>query len=210
MPVTVCIFEDNTNLRESLLSLLSLDDSYEILGTFPDCSAVGHHVKELDPDVILMDIDMPGMNGIEAVKLIRTFNRTVQVIMLTIFDEDKHVFAALKAGANGYLLKKNISERLNASIREVMSGGAPMSPTIARMVIASMQPADHTDADYKLTPREKEILGLLSQGQSHKMIAASASITIETVRTHLKRVYDKLHVHSQTEAVSKAINEKLI
>jgi DNA-binding NarL/FixJ family response regulator len=128
--------------------------------------------------------------------------------MLTVFDDNTHVLDAIRAGASGYLLKKHLSTRLFNSIDEVLSGGAPMSPTIARMVIASMQkPAGNT---YQLTPRENEILTLLSQGNSYKMIAAQSEISLDTVRTHIKKIYEKLQVHSQTEAVSKAINEKLV
>jgi DNA-binding NarL/FixJ family response regulator len=209
MPVRILIYEDNINLRESLSNLLSLTGDYEVCASFPDCSGVIMQVKELMPDVILMDIDMPLVNGIEAVRRIRTFNQAVQIIMLTVFDDNTHVFDAMYAGANGYLLKKYISDKLMHSIREVLDGGAPMSPSIARMVITSMQKAEPA-RDYQLTPREKEILQFLSRGNSFKMIAIELSISLDTVRTHIKRIYDKLHVCSQIEAVSKAINEKLV
>lgn len=209
MPVRILIYEDNINLRESLSNLLSLTGDYEVCASFPDCSGVIQQVKELMPDVILMDIDMPLVNGIEAVRRIRTFNQAVQIIMLTVFDDNTHVFDAMYAGANGYLLKKYISDKLMHSIREVLDGGAPMSPSIARMVITSMQKAEPA-RDYQLTPREKEILQFLSRGNSFKMIAIELNISLDTVRTHIKRIYDKLHVCSQIEAVSKAINEKLV
>ncbi|MBE2230117.1 MAG: response regulator transcription factor [Chitinophagaceae bacterium] len=209
MPVSILIYEDNINLRESLGNLLSLTGDYQVCASYPDCSAVTEQVKELNPDVILMDIDMPVVNGIEAVGRIRSFNQAVQIIMLTVFDDNTHVFDAMYAGANGYLLKKYISDKLIHSIREVLDGGAPMSPSIARMVISSMQKAAPAK-DYQLTAREKEILQLLSRGNSFKMIAGDLSISLDTVRTHIKRIYDKLHVCSQIEAVSKAINEKLV
>lgn len=209
MPVSILIYEDNFNLRESLGNLLSLTGEYVVCASYPDCSTVTAQVKELNPDVILMDIDMPVVNGIEAVGKIRSFNQAVQIIMLTVFDDNTHVFDAMYAGANGYLLKKYISDKLIHSIREVLDGGAPMSPSIARMVISSMQKAAPAK-DYQLTAREKEILQLLSRGNSFKMIAGDLSISLDTVRTHIKRIYDKLHVCSQIEAVSKAINEKLV
>ena len=204
MPVNIIIFEDNTNLRESLVNLLALTGDYNVVASFPDCTTVIQQVKEWKPEVILMDIDMPGINGIEAVKKIRTIDPAVQIIMLTVFDDNTH-------GANGYLLKKYVSDKLIHSIREVLDGGAPMSPSIARMVISNMQKGiPIADNDYQLTNREKEILQLLSRGNSFKMIAADLCISLDTVRTHIKRIYDKLHVRSQIEAVSKAISEKLV
>jgi len=211
MAISVFIYEDNDNLRESLCSLFSLTEQYEVQGAFANCSQVEEQVKTYLPDVILMDIDMPVISGIEAVKKIRCFNKQVQIIMLTVFDDHMHVFDALGAGANGYLLKKNLSDKLFNSIQEVLNGGAPMSPAIAKMILIQMQQAATLPQnDYQLTNREKEILSLLSEGNSHKMIAASLTISIETVRSHLKNIYDKLHVHSQTEALSKAFKEKLV
>jgi len=211
MPVNIIIFEDNSNLRESLVNLLALTGDYNVVASFPDCTTVIQQVKEWKPEVILMDIDMPGINGIEAVKKIRTIDPAVQIIMLTVFDDNTHVFEAMYAGANGYLLKKYVSDKLIHSIREVLDGGAPMSPSIARMVISNMQKGiPFADNDYQLTNREKEILQLLSKGNSFKMIAADLCISLDTVRTHIKRIYDKLHVRSQIEAVSKAISEKLV
>jgi DNA-binding NarL/FixJ family response regulator len=211
MGIPILIFEDNANLRESLINLLELTQQYEVLAARPDCNEVKELVEDLKPKVVLMDIDMPGINGIEAVKKIRQIDKNVQVIMLTVFDDNNHVFDALSAGANGYLLKKYISEKLIHSIQEVLDGGAPMSPSIARMIINNMQkPANAPANDYQLTAREKEILQLLARGNSFKMIAAEVCVSIDTVRTHIKHIYDKLHVHSQVEAVSKAINERLV
>jgi DNA-binding NarL/FixJ family response regulator len=206
----ILLYEDNNNLRESVCSLLQLTEGYKVLGAFADGRSVESQVRTFAPDVILMDINMPGVNGIEAVKKIRTFDQKAQIIMLTIFEDTEHVFMALSAGANGYLLKKSISDKLIDSIEEVLKGGAPMSPAIARMIIDNMQRQQVVKDGYQLTSREKEILTLLSQGNSFKMIAASLSLSIDTVRTHAKHIYDKLHVNSQIEAVSKAINEKLV
>ncbi len=208
MPLSVLIFEDNPLLRESISSLITLKDDWQLKGAYENVLSVREHLVEHNPDLILMDIDMPGMNGIEAVAQIRASNATVPIIMLTVFDDNTHVLDAIRAGASGYLLKKHLSTKLFDSIDEVLSGGAPMSPSIARMVIASMQKT--SDNRYQLTPREKEILSLLSQGNSYKIIASQSDISLDTVRTHIKKVYEKLHVHSQTEAVSKAIHEKLV
>jgi DNA-binding NarL/FixJ family response regulator len=208
MPLSILIFEDNPLLRESISSLIKLKEDWQLKGAYENVLSVRAQLAEHNPDLILMDIDMPGMSGIDAVKQIRILNATVPIIMLTVFDDNTHVLDAIRAGASGYLLKKHLSTKLFDSIEEVLSGGAPMSPSIARMVIASMQKT--TENSYQLTPREKEILSLLSQGNSYKIIAAQSNISLDTVRSHIKKIYEKLHVHSQTEAVSKAIHEKLV
>jgi DNA-binding NarL/FixJ family response regulator len=209
MAIDILIYEDNSSLRESLRNLLMLSPKYKVLGAFDNCSQVSEQVEELKPHVILMDIDLPGTNGIEAVKKIRSVNKEVQIIMLTVFDDNMHVYDALCAGANGYLLKKYVSDKLGNAIEEVLQGGAPMSPSVARMVISRLHETT-AGKDYQLTPREKEILQSLSRGNSFKLIAAELGISLETVRTHIKHIYDKLHVQSQIEAVSKAITERLI
>ncbi len=207
---TILLYEDNSDLRESVCTLLKQAGDYEVLGAYANGAQVESQVKECNPDVILMDINMPGVNGIEAVKKVRSVNRKVQIIMLTVFDDNEHVFMALSAGANGYLLKKYISDKLIDAIEEVVQGGAPMSPAIARMVIDNMQQKQQLKDSYKLTDREKEILQLLSKGNSFKMIAGGLGLSIDTIRTHVKHIYEKLQVNSQIEAVSKALNEKLV
>lgn len=183
----------------------------ELLGAFENVCPVKDKVTTHKPDLILMDIDMPGMSGIEAVKEIRQSNLQTPIIMLTVFDDNMHVLDAIRAGASGYLLKKHLSTKLYDSIEEVLAGGAPqVSPSVARMVIASMHQKPQLENAYQLTSREKEILTSLSKGNSYKLIAVQFEISIDTVRTHIKKIYEKLHVHSQTEAVSKAINEKLV
>ncbi len=204
---TVIIYDDKNDLRAGISQLLGEAEDFVVSGSFENCSRVAEQVKELNPDVILMDIDMPGISGIEAVKCIRTFNRKTHIIMLTVFDDNAHVLEAINAGASGYLLKKSIPEKLIAAIDEVMKGGAPMTPSVAKMVIASMQPKDDK---YGLSDREKEVLHLLAKGNSYKMIASVLFLSIDTVRSHIKNIYEKLQVHSQTEAISKAYNEKLI
>jgi len=210
MAAKVLIYEDNPRLRESMVSMLDLSDEFAVLGAFPDCKKAVEQVKEHNPDLILMDIDMPDMNGIEAVKCIRKFNSEVQILMITIFDDNNHVFDAIYGGANGYLLKKYISSKLFQSMEECLQGGAPMSPSIARMVIGKLQHPQAPKTDYELTDRETETLRSLAQGNSYKMIASELGISIDTVRTHIKRIYEKLHVHSQTEAIVKAIRENIV
>lgn len=209
MALTVLLFEDNQLLRESISGMISLKEELQLVGAYENVLTVKYKVEVHKPDLILMDIDMPGMTGIEAVKGIRHSNNQVPIIMLTVFDDNTHVFDALRAGASGYLLKKHISVKLFDAIQEVLDGGAPMSPSIARMVLASMhqKPVENL---YQLTARETEILATLSKGNSYKLIASDMQISIDTVRTHIKKIYEKLQVHSQTEAVSKAIHEKLV
>ena len=211
MQIGIVVYEDNSNLRESLCNFITFSKELILLGNFARVDEVVTQVAQLQPDVILMDIDMPGMNGIEAVKQIRTFNKQVQIIMLTVFDDNGHVLDAICAGASGYLLKKYISDHLLDAITPVLQGEAPMSPGIARMVIQSMQQgAKPVAKTYHLTQREKEILSSLSRGNSFKLIAVELAISIDTVRTHIKNIYEKLQVHTQTEAVSKAVNERLV
>jgi DNA-binding NarL/FixJ family response regulator len=207
--ITIQIYEDNAALRHGLKELLSLSNEFLITGSFDNCLKVDTEVKDNPPDIILMDIDMPGMTGIEAVKKIRAFNKKVPILMLTVFDDNTHILDAICAGASGYMLKKNVSEKLVPAIREVLTEGASLSPSVAKMIIASMQqsPAQH---QYNFTKREQEILTLLCKGNSYKMIASELDIAFETVRSYIKKLYEKLQVHSATEAVSKAINEKLI
>ncbi len=210
MSYSVLLYEDNPLLSESIQSMLRLNPDLRLAGAFQSPVQVSSHLQELTPDLLIMDIDMPGMNGIEAVTRVRHRNKELPILMLTVFDDNQHVFDAICAGASGYLLKKHIATRLFSAIEEVMEGGAPMSPSIARMVLAAMHQKTAPENPYQLTPKEKEVLTSLSKGNSYKMIAAEIQISLDTVRTHIKKIYDKLHVHSQTEAVSKAINEKLI
>jgi DNA-binding NarL/FixJ family response regulator len=209
MRLTVLLYEDDELLRNSLESMIALNEEFHCLGAFGNVLDASEQIRQHQPDLVFMDIDMPGMTGIEALKKVRAFNQNLPIIMLTVFDDSTHVLEAIFAGASGYLLKKHISTRLFDAIDEVLAGGAPMSPSIARMVIDSMR-RKPKENNYQLTPREKDILNSLSQGNSYKMIATEFDISLDTVRTHIKRIYDKLQVHSQTEAVSKAIKEGLV
>jgi DNA-binding NarL/FixJ family response regulator len=210
MPHSILLYEDNQLLSESIQSMLRLNTNLNLLGAYENPMQVNSHLDEKHPDLLLMDIDMPGMTGIEAVAKVRAVDKDIPILMLTVFDDNQHVFDAICAGASGYLLKKHISAKLFSSIEEVLEGGAPMSPSIARMVLASMQQRAMPENPYQLTPKEKEVLTSLSRGNSYKMIATEFEISLDTVRSHIRKIYEKLHVHSQTEAVSKAINEKLV
>jgi DNA-binding NarL/FixJ family response regulator len=209
--IKVIMFDDNESLRDSVSMLLEDTKDFTLIDSYAHCLDVIDNIKETQPDVVLMDIDMPGINGIEGVKLIRKNFPAVQILMLTVFDDDEKVFAAIKAGAGGYILKSAEPKNLLSAISEVYNGGAPMTPGIARKVLYQFQhlQPDDIKEDYHLSTREKEVLGLLVDGLSYKMIAAKINITYDTVRAHMKKIYEKLQVTSMTEAVAKAINQKL-
>lgn len=208
--IKIILFDDNDSLRDSISMLLRDNNEYTLSGSYAHCLDVIENIKDTNPDVVIMDIDMPGMNGIEGVKLIRKNFPAVQILMLTVFDDEEKVFAAIKAGATGYILKNAEPQTLLYAISEVFNGGAPMTPSIARKVLQQFQSFQTEEVkDYHLTIREKEVLGLLVEGLSYKMISGKLTITYDTVRAHMKKIYEKLHVASMTEAVAKAIHEKL-
>lgn len=209
--IRVIIFDDNDSLRDSVSMLLHDNPDFTLAGSFSNCLDVIESIQNTKPDVVIMDIDMPGMNGIEGVKQIRKNFPALQILMLTVFDDDEKVFAAIKAGAGGYILKNTEPNNLIHALSEVYNGGAPMTPNIARKVLQQFQTfLPNEKAEYNLSPREKEVLRLLVDGLSYKMIAAKLNITYDTVRAHMKKIYEKLHVASMTEAVAKAINQKLL
>jgi DNA-binding NarL/FixJ family response regulator len=207
-PIQVAIYEDNPQLREGLSMLIDGSEGFAVVGSFKSCERVVRDIQECRPDVILMDIDMPGMTGIEGLLELRKHHRDVKVLMLTVFDDDKNVFDAIVHGANGYLLKKTSPARLLEYIADAAGGGAPMTSSIATQVLRMFsQRAMPVSADYKLSEREMEVLHFLVDGYSYKMIAATMFISIDTVRSHIKKIYEKLHVHSKSEAVAKALRD---
>ncbi|MEZ4829842.1 MAG: response regulator transcription factor [Bacteroidia bacterium] len=210
--IRVSIFEDNTQFREALSLLIGGTPGYSVTGSYGDPVNLEEKISESDPDVVIMDISMPGRDGIAAVEILRKYAPDIQILMLTVFEDEDRIFRALCAGASGYLLKNTSPSKLLESIREVSEGGAPMSPAIARKALGLLQKfGGKPDASaYDLTLRETEVLAQLVRGLSSKMIAAELNISYETVRSHLKSIYDKLHVASMTEAVSKALRENLI
>ena len=208
--IKAIIFDDNDSLRDSIAMLLQDTPDFTLTGSYSHCLDVVENINDTKPDVVIMDIDMPAMNGIEGVKLVRKNFPAVQILMLTVFDDDEKVFAAIKAGAGGYILKNAEPKDLLHAISEVYNGGAPMTPGIARKVLHQFQTfLPEEEKDYRLSIREKEVLSLLVDGLSYKMIAGKLNITYDTVRAHMKKIYEKLHVASMTEAVAKAINQKL-
>jgi DNA-binding NarL/FixJ family response regulator len=209
--IKVLLYEDNPQLREGLMMLINGSDGFEVVAAFKNCDNAPDEVDIYQPDVILMDIDMPGINGIQGLKNIREVNDKVKILMLTVFDDNKNVFEAIKSGASGYLLKKTPPGKLLDYITEANSGGAPMSSSIATQVLRMFSDMNNTKGvDYALSEREKEVLQLLVNGYSYKMIASEMFIAIDTVRSHIKKIYEKLHVNSKSEAVAKAFKDKLV
>jgi DNA-binding NarL/FixJ family response regulator len=210
--IKVLIYEDNPQFREGLTMLIEGSEGFTVLASYKNCNTVVDEVEAFKPDVVLMDIDMPGINGLTGLKLIREKNQQVKVLMLTVFDDNKNIFEALKNGANGYVLKKTPPAKLLEYISEAASGGAPMTSSIAAQVLKMFSeiPAPPAGEDYKLSDREKEVLQLLVNGFSYKMIAAEIFISIDTVRSHIKKIYEKLHVNSKSEAVAKAFKNKIV
>ncbi len=211
-PIRVTIFEDNKHLRESLYYLISGTEGFCCADAFADCNDLIYQLKKSMPDVVLMDIEMPGMNGIEAVKIIKKQFPAIQILMQTVFHDDNNIFNAVCAGASGYILKTTSPEGYMEAIRDVFNGGSPMTGSVARRVLDLFQQnvTPRGNTDYQLTPKEKEILQQLIKGKSYKMIADAVGSSYETVRTHMKNIYAKLHVNSNTEAVLKALQEKIV
>jgi DNA-binding NarL/FixJ family response regulator len=209
--IKILLYEDNPQLREGLTMLINGSDGFDVLAAFKNCDHVIEEVSAFKPDVILMDIDMPGVNGLEGLKKIRAINNEVKILMLTVFDDNKNVFEAIKNGANGYILKKTSPARLLEYITEAHTGGAPMTASVATQVLKMFSSMNNEKGeDYNLSDREKQVLQLLVEGYSYKMIASDMFIAIDTVRSHIKKIYEKLHVNSKSEAVAKAFRDRII
>lgn len=206
------MFDDSRQILDSFEMLLNMFEDISLCATFTEATDVVAKVKSSKANVVIMDIDMPARDGITAVTELRKTLPDISIIMFTVFEDDDKIFNSICAGANGYLLKKTDPSKIVDAIREVVHGGSPMSPGIARRVLGMFQqlsPAQESK-DYNLTQREKDVLKLLVKGLSYKMIAAQTDISFETVRTHIKNIYTKLHVASMTEAVAKTIKEKIV
>jgi len=212
MPIKVVIFEDNKHRREGLELLIEASEGMTCIGAYEDCSFINGNPVLNKAEVVLMDIDMPNVNGIEGVKLIRQFFPSIRIVMQTIFEDNEKIFSSICAGAQGYILKKTPAELLLKAISDVMNGDAPITPSIAKKILEMFQKQSPipTQQQFNLSIREKEILSFLVKGLSYKMIAAECAISVNTVSTHMHKIYEKLHVHSATEAVIKAVEQRIV
>ncbi len=210
--IKVAIFEDNHNYRIGLYQLIHGSEGYECVGAFEDCLQMMEKLKTISPDIVLMDIELPGMNGIEAVRLLKEEYPAMKVLMQTIFEENEKIFQSILAGASGYILKNTPPAGILEAIKEIYDGGAPMSPSIAIKVLKMLiNKPDHPKANtFNLSDREKEILSCLVKGMSYQLIGDTCYISIDTVRGHIRNIYEKLHVHSKGEAVAKAIKGNIV
>jgi len=210
--IKVAIFEDNRSLREGLAAMIGGTSGFICVGAFPNCNNLLKNVAQVKPDVILMDIEMPGINGIEAVSLIKEDFPEMKILMETIFDDDEKIFNSICAGAEGYILKNTSPSEILEAIEEIHEGGSPMTPSIANRVLKMVKnrPETRNKELFDLTDREKEILTCLVKGMSYKMVAETCFISIETVNVHIKNIYRKLQVHSKSEAVAKAIKGRIV
>jgi DNA-binding NarL/FixJ family response regulator len=210
MPITVSIVEDNEQLRVTLARVIARSEGFECLSQHASAEAALENLPKEKPNVVLMDINLPGMNGVECVQKLKQLLPGTQVMMLTAYEDTENIFNSLAAGASGYMLKRTPRAELLEAIREVQRGGSPMTTHIARKVVQSFlkpvgAPPAANEVTEDLSAREKEVLDLLSQGFMYKEIADKLGISFETVRTYIRRIYEKLHVRTRTEAVAKAL-----
>lgn len=209
--IKVAIVEDRREIREGLTMLISGTDGFVCTGSYRSVEGALDKISQQLPDLVLMDIGLPGMSGIEGLRILKERYPDMLLLMLSVYDDDERIFDAMCAGASGYLLKKTPPVKLLESIKEVIEGGAPMSPEVARRVIAlfrEIRPPER--ADYELTPHETRLLKLLVEGHNYKTAAAELNVSVHTVSFHLRSIYEKLQVHSKSEAVAKAVLNRLI
>ena len=204
MQIKVAIVDDDEGIRDSLSALIQRAPGFKLMGQYANGETALKEIPKLLPDVVLMDINLPGMKGYECVRQLKAAHPAVQFLMLTVYEDSDSLFNSLRAGASGYLLKRTASARLLEAIRDVFEGGSPLSPQLARRVVQFFtRPASESAPLAKLTPAEREFLAQLSNGYAYKEIADRMNISIDTVRSYVRTVYEKLHVHSRTEAVVK-------
>ncbi len=201
--ITAMVVEDDPSVRHILSNWLQDAEDFACKGVFPDVESAMPKISEHKPDVVLMDINLPGLSGVECVRQLKAALPDTQFVMLTVYEDSNHIFDALSAGATGYLIKTTPREALIAALREVHAGGSPMSGNIARKVVQSLHQPKAAMSTSELSKRENEVLALLAQGYLYKEIADALGIGLETVNTYIRRIYEKLHVHSRAQAVAR-------
>ena len=210
-PIKVTIIEDERDIRDGLGMLINYTDGFTCVGKYGSMEEALAGIRHRTPDVVLSDIGLPGMNGIDGIRLIKEKHPEMTILMLSVYQDDDRIFHALCAGAVGYLLKKTPPTKILDALREAVAGGAPMSPEVARKVITIFKDFRPPEVvEYDLTPHEIRILKLLVEGHSYKTAAARLNVTPSTISFHLKNIYEKLQVHSKSEAVAKALQYRLI
>ncbi len=210
MPIAVAIVDDNKDLRMGTAYVLSSSPSFKVVGTYETAEGLVESFDDIIPDVILMDIELPGMNGIQATEILKKQHPHVQIVILSVFEDDENVFQAICAGACGYVAKPVMPAQVTDMVEQAFGGASPMSPHIARKVLEMFKHhLPPPKADYNLTERELEVLDYLTRGYDNKMIAEKLFLSTYTVRAHIRNIYDKLHVHSKSQAVAKALKERV-
>lgn len=206
------VFDDHLGRRDALEFLIGLQPDMQCTGTFEDCTNLVANLKNNPPDVVLMDIDMPNVDGIEGVRLLQKYYPSTYIIMQTVFEDDEKIVDCIAAGAHGYILKKATNDKLIEGIKEVLNGGAPITPSIAKRVLTyfSQHKLKKNNDEFDLSKRELDILTELVNGLSYKMIAAKFFISVSTVNNHIQKIYQKMHVHSVSEAVVTAIQKNIV
>jgi DNA-binding NarL/FixJ family response regulator len=210
MSTRIIIFEDNSRLRQSLKILLDGVEGYTVCGDYENCDQAAMIIDEHQPDVVIMDIDMPGVDGVAGLRIIKERRPQTYIIMHTVLEEEERLFECLCSGANGYILKNTSFVNLLEAIDNVLHGGAPLSPPIAKKVLQSFLVTQAGRLQYNLSERETEVLKHLVKGYSYKMIASACYISVDTVRGHIRNIYTKLHVNCGREAVAKALHDKIV
>lgn len=210
-PIKTAIIEDQDDIREGLASLIGFTDGFKCTGSYQSMEEALDRIKMNVPDVVLSDIGLPGMDGIQGIKILKEKYPNLLILMITVYDDDERIFDALCAGANGYLLKRTPPMRLMESLREAVDGGSPMSPEVASKVIRLFREIRPPETvDYDLTPHETRLLKLLVDGHNYNTAAKELKNSVNTVKFYIKRIYEKLQVHSKSEAVAKALKERLL
>ena len=201
--ITVCIVEDLEDIRNGIAAIINMTDGFNVLQTFANAEDALQQLAFLQPDIVVMDINLPGMSGVECIRRLHEKNRSIQFMMFTIYENSDTVFEALKAGATGYILKNSSPAKIIESLQELHNGGSPMNPEIAKKLVIRFQKQTFSENEYNLTPKEQKILDLMSKGYLYKEIAGELNNTVNTIKQHIRHIYEKLHVQNKAEAINK-------